>query len=493
MKRLVVILLLAMVPAALGADWEVIEEHWYTVEIGGARTGWMVERVRSDGQRYESGTQLHMSIRRGPAEVTVEISASIVETHDGEPLVMRSRQHTGLQAVDTEWRFEDDRVVQTTRQGDRETVRDRPLPEGEWLTPMEVQRYWDERREAGAEQITYRTIDPQAGLKPVSFTLTLRGEDEHELGDRTIPVTVWEVTTSLMPLLTFEEHISADGYLVYQEVAAGFAKMVMRIATRAEAQGGAGDEPPELLVKTFIEPDRAILRPQAATTARLRLEVGAGTMPPLPEAGAQRVVIAGEGRLAVLTIDINDNLPARPGEADAGEFLESSAMVDAGDPLIESLADKALRGAGKDQKDRMERAETLRAFVHRYVNEKDLDTAFATASETAARRSGDCSEHAVLLCAMMRADGIPARLAVGLIYTDRFLGRDGIFGWHMWTQALIDGHWVDFDATLPRRYHAAHVLTGTSSLAEGALAGELASAIVLMGNLDIKVLDVGYE
>ena len=129
MKRLVVILLLAMAPAALGAEWEVIEEHWYTVEIGGARTGWMVERVRSDGQRYESGTQLHMSVRRGPAEVTVEMSASIVETHDGEPLVMRSRQHTGLQAVDTEWRFEDDRVVQTTRQGGRETVRDRPLPE----------------------------------------------------------------------------------------------------------------------------------------------------------------------------------------------------------------------------------------------------------------------------------------------------------------------------------------------------------------------------
>ena len=63
----------------------------------------------------------------------------------------------------------------------------------------------------------------------------------------------------------------------------------------------------------------------------------------------------------------------------------------------------------------------------------------------------------------------------------------------MWTQALIDGRWVDFDATLPLRYHAGHVLTGTSALGEGALATELASSIMLIGNLRIEVVDVGYE
>ena len=25
---------------------------------------------------------------------------------------------------------------------------------------------------------------------------------------------------------------------------------------------------------------------------------------------------------------------------------------------------------------------------------------------------------------------------------------DGQFGWHMWSQALINGHWHDLDATL---------------------------------------------
>ena len=93
---------------------------------------------------------------------------------------------------------------------------------------------------------------------------------------------------------------------------------------------------------------------------------------------------------------------------------------------------------------------------------------------------------------MLRADGIAARVASGLVYADQFAGSDDIFGWHMWTQALIDGHWVDYDATLPTRYHAGHVLTGTSSLADGQGATEMASMIMLMGNLEIDVQDVGY-
>ena len=99
----------------------------------------------------------------------------------------------------------------------------------------------------------------------------------------------------------------------------------------------------------------------------------------------------------------------------------------------------------------------------------------------------------MLLCAMLRAEEIPARVAVGLVYADEFLGHRDIFGWHMWTQALIDGRWVDLDATLGRRYHAAHVLTAVSSLAQGGIDATFASTLMLMGNLQIDVIDVGYE
>jgi transglutaminase-like putative cysteine protease len=91
---------------------------------------------------------------------------------------------------------------------------------------------------------------------------------------------------------------------------------------------------------------------------------------------------------------------------------------------------------------------------------------------------------------MLRAQGIPSRVATGLVYVEGFGAEGYSFGWHMWTQALVDGRWVDFDATLSRRYHAAHVLTGVSSLGDQAAPGEMASMMRMIGNLQIEVVDV---
>ena len=476
-------------PPPAEAAWELVAEHWYTVELAGARAGWMTMSVEADADRYRSVNRMRMSIARGQIPVHIEFTTMALETRDGRPLELRFVSDMAQQSVESQWRFEEDRVVQTTRQGGRETVKEVPPPEAPWLMPTAVQRYWLERREAGAQEITYRMIEPQIGLSPVTVRHVLVGEDEFDVGDRTIPVTTWKTTTSLLPLEAIEQY-STDGHLVLQEVNLPFGAMVTRIATRAEALTDEGERGPELLIKTFVTPSRPLADPHRSTTATLRLRVAQGTMPPLPRAGAQRVE-AGEDPAAVtIRIDMGDNQRADPRDTRDPAYLESSAMIGADDPLVRALSAKAVRDAGDDPFDR---ARAMRAFVHRDVSAKGLDIAFATASETARLKSGDCSEHAVLLCAMLRADGIRARVAIGLIYVDRFLGERGIFGWHMWTQALIDGSWVDFDATLPRRYHAAHVLTTTSSLADGALSAELASTLLLMGNLQIDVVDVGYE
>ncbi|MCH8165548.1 MAG: transglutaminase domain-containing protein [Planctomycetes bacterium] len=470
------------------ADWRLVQEHWYTVQMAGAKAGWMFSSVHSDGERYRTATEVHLRIGRGSTQTKIELRSSFLETHAGQPLTMRYVGTTGLQPVDSEWRFEEDHVVQITRQGERETRKEQPLPEGMWLTPVAAHRYWLQRHEAGAKQITYRTIDAQNGLDPFEVRREYVGVEEFEFDGRTIPVNVWTTTNSLLPIPALEKY-STDGYLVYEEIRAPlFGKMITRIATKADALAEGGGV--ELLVKTFIKLKQPIDNAQACTTATLRLHVQEGTMPELPTAGAQRFAAGDDPTTATVTIDINHNQPAGAAEASDASYLEWSAMVDSTDDLIQKLAAGAVRDAGDDP---MARAEAMRALVHRHVNVKSLDTAFATASETARMKTGDCSEHAVLLCAMLRAQKVPARVAIGLIYVDSFLGERDIFGWHMWTQALIDGAWVDFDATLPSRYHAAHVLIATARLGDGGLGSELASTLLLMGNLEIDVLDVGYE
>jgi hypothetical protein len=55
-------------------------------------------------------------------------------------------------------------------------------------------------------------------------------------------------------------------------------------------------------------------------------------------------------------------------------------------------------------------------------------------------RVGDCNEHAVLLAALARATGIPAKVEAGLVYLD------GRFYYHAWNLLYV-GEWITVDAT----------------------------------------------
>ncbi len=146
-------------------------------------------------------------------------------------------------------------------------------------------------------------------------------------------------------------------------------------------------------------------------------------------------------------------------------FLAASIFVNHQNPKVRELYARALAGAPDDESP-ADRAERLRTFVGRYLERKDLGSVLATASEVAENASGDCTEHAVLLAALLRAAAIPSRVVFGLIYVEAFAGQRQIFGYHMWTQAYLDGRFVDLDATLARPFDAAHLSLGASSLEE---------------------------
>lgn len=476
----------AVAPAQ--SAWQTLDERWYTLEMAGARAGWSSFIFDQSGDHIRTRTSVQMKMGRGTAAVEIQVEMSFVETEDGKPVAIEYEQRMARQAVKQRWEFKDDKVVHTSWQGPRERTRELPAPTEEWMPPYAAERFARLQRQRGAEEFSYRTVNPEQGLKIITITSKRAGvvDPDGENGERA--ATVWKTSDDVLRIEA-TEHYDSTGKLVYQEVALGLAVMVSRISTKEEALAGGEGPAPELLVRSFITPDKPIDNPMKAVRAQLRLRTKDGPMPDLPSAGAQRVEIAGDARSALLRIDINNNLPASEAEARDESLSTPSVMVDYDDPLVLKLSERV----EADADDPMALAEALRKFVHRHISRKGMATAFARASETAKMREGDCSEHGVLLCAMLRARGIPARVAMGLIYADAFEGHEGIFGWHMWTQALIDGKWVDFDATLPQRYNAVHILTNTSALGDSLEVQDMASILKLMGNLDVEVVSVEYE
>ena len=137
----------------------------------------------------------------------------------------------------------------------------------------------------------------------------------------------------------------------------------------------------------------------------------------------------------------------------------------------------------------------------------------ASAGEVAQTAQGDCTEHAVLLAALLRAEGIPSRTVSGLIYIDQFLGEQGIFGYHMWTQAWLPGHliethtvedsqgkasgagsvsggrWVDLDAVLDGQdFDAAHILLNVSAMQDGQMVNDMIDMLPMLGGLEVQVI-----
>jgi transglutaminase-like putative cysteine protease len=164
-----------------------------------------------------------------------------------------------------------------------------------------------------------------------------------------------------------------------------------------------------------------------------------------------------------------------PGQEDcllATTYVQSDA---------EAIRNLAREVAGKEA-DSWRAAKLLERWVHENVTEKNLETAFATAIEVLQSREGDCTEHAVLLAALARAAGIPARVVAGLVYSQRaFVG-------HMWTEVYV-GEWVPLDATLGKgAVGADHIALATSSLSSASLADLFLDLLQSLGNLQIEVL-----
>jgi transglutaminase-like putative cysteine protease len=164
------------------------------------------------------------------------------------------------------------------------------------------------------------------------------------------------------------------------------------------------------------------------------------------------------------------------------QYLKANALVNSDDSGVRRLTTRATRGAV----DPWEKVVRIVRFVFENLRDKNFEVAFASASEVARNLSGDCTEHAVLAAAMCRAAGIPARVAVGLIYVDEHSG----FGFHMWNEVYVNDRWVAVDPSWDQApVDAVHIKLSDSSL-EGVAPFEVLMPVIrVMGKLEIEPIE----
>ena len=262
----------------------------------------------------------------------------------------------------------------------------------------------------------------------------------------------------------------------------------------------AGGEKAEFDIGTdmTVKVDRPLARPHETKRVVYRVELDGGDPSTVfPSGPSQRVKATGMHAAEVTVYALR---PGRRGSAvgqDAAGAGEKPADLPTDNDrqpnnLIQSDDEKvaalAIQAAG-DEKDPWKLALKLERFVSDYVVNKDFSQAFATAAEVARNPEGDCTEHAVLLAALARACGIPARVAIGLVYMD---GRQ-MFGYHMWTEVYVEKQWIAIDATLGRGgIGAGHLKLAHSNLHGASAYSSFLPVVQVVGRLKISIADVEY-
>lgn len=465
-------------------------ERWYVLRMQGARAGWMVEREKqTDKGNLVNETEMHLKIERMGQAIKIAMRMGSKESPDGKMLEMRVWQDMGLATVKTTYTFGDDDVHEVTEQLGRKTEKVLPLPGGDWLTPREAERFEESQIAKGVEEFGYDTIDASAGIKVVHVTHKIVGPTNVEAMGKTVPAIEWETTNTATPGITMREFVDDKGEMVRTSI--DLAGLQMEILASDKAFAQSDFDAPELMASTMVHPTgKPIDHPRLTTKATYLLSVGEGKeMPELPTGGAQRFERLADGRARVV-VDADRPLPATPAEIADKRYREPSTMVDSDDPAIIALVVQATKGIKHAPP--IERARAIEKFVHEYISSKSLGVGFATATEVCKTKEGDCSEHAVLLAAMLRADGIPSRGVSGLVYVDQFGNQDKVFGYHMWAQGLIDvegkPRWIDLDAAV-YPFDATHIAVSTSSLADDDVINSMVGVADVLNALTIDVED----
>jgi len=471
-------------------DPAAIREDWYVLMIDGVRAGHLMSRTRPSGTNIISETETTLKIKRGLTNVAIDMSTLIEETSEGKPVRMKTVQKFGAQAMTQERTFTDKGVHIVRSQAGQIATEDAPLPDGQWLTPGAAARETKRRMDAGEKEFSLTVLDPASGDEPVTLRRKILEQTVVSVLGRDVPALKCAIHVDKFGGIDVIEYISLAGVTVKGTIDLGVIKVDQVLADKAIALSPLN--PPELLVSTLVKPNRPIANPRTATRAVYLLSVDGGK-PFTIEAGAgQQVEVINERKVKV-TIEPGRADSFRADRAIREIHLQSSAMLAHEDPKVREL----LKAADNPKLSTIERCERLRRYVHSFIDEKDLSVGFASASEIARTKTGDCTEHGVLLAALLRAAGIPARVASGLIYVDEFVGAEHVFGYHLWTQALVESpdgtaRWINLDATLPDGsiFDATHILLQTSALNGGAMDNLMVNMVPLLGRLKIDVQEI---
>ncbi len=473
-------------PAVAGMPPE--SDTWYATRVLGSKVGWqhsVVRHVEHEGKpAVRTASTSHLVMRRGSSRVEMEVRYEDLIDAAGRLVRFTSEVKQMGTSIASRGRVEGGQLkIDTSTLG---KTSNSSIPwRAEYGGPSAVEHSLTTRPMKPGETRTIKALLPvfnQLG----TIELAARGKESVKLPGGTFELLRIEAATTFPSGQVIRD--------VHWTDRAGFALKMHSEAMDSEsfvtspqiAQDPEGLGELDFNLDTAVTAEGLLGRPHATRRVVYRVRLERGDPAAAFASGPSQQVESLDGRTARITVhalrpgstagnpDAHDDPPAEDDRA-------PNNLVQSDNPRLAALA----REAVGNEEDPWKQVLALERFVHGYVDSKNFSTAFASAAEVAEAREGDCTEHAVLLAAMARALGIPARVAIGLVY------QDGKFYYHMWTEVHVGGRWTAVDATLAKGgIGAAHLKLAHSHLKGGSAFSAFLPVVNVLGRgLEIEIVD----
>ncbi len=465
-------------------------EYWEAQFLSGAKVGYAhTKRSKTveDGRELVSlSTYTRLTVKRDDEPVTQDMVYTSIEKPDGTVVRFETSMSGGGGSAVTKGRVDGHQlIVENTTSGrtNTHTLTWDPAGGGFFAVEQSLER----TPMKPGERRTVRTLVPFFMQMADVHLEAFDDEDTPMLSDRSNLLKI-KKTIVLQGDQQLVSWIWCDGagQTLKSQLIGGLGGESYR-TTKEDAVSQLDDVDFDLFRMTTVKVDRPLTDPhrKRRIVYRVRLEdndpneaftAGSGQTKQRIDDNTVQITVRARG-----LNDQGDAAAARkqPGKADRlpNNYIQSD------DERVVALA----RKVAPDEKDAARLAAALEQFVGKYVERKDFSRALATAAEVAESGQGDCTEHAVLLAALCRARGLPARVAIGLVGSE----RDGGFAYHMWNEVWIGDRWIPLDATLRMGgIGAAHLKISHTNLHDVSPYAAFLPVYQLLGSLKIEILEM---
>lgn len=249
------------------------------------------------------------------------------------------------------------------------------------------------------------------------------------------------------PRAPMKLYFSAKGDLVK---ATGPFGLEMRSVTKDVAL--MEGERVDIAFASALKTDREI--PDSTEIKHLKLKVTGADLSKLPSDQHQTVTKTEDG----WAIDVH---PVQPSERLFTEspsddmWLAADVHIPSDQASFKALAARLTQG----KKTMLEKAEAIRQFVLGKIRANAGIGVLRDAEDVLDTGEGVCRDHAILMATLLRAAGIPTKLASGIVY------YDGAFYYHAWVEVWTGQTWLGLDSTRgSRALDATHVKIGQGTV-----------------------------